>query len=99
MVYDVRPMTCRLNGIPLIDVSGEEFFDEWCTRNFTDGDPRRITELRFEFNELFSRELLLFQKLIHHLTGTIRNEVDLFIPAAVILDCTRIVEAIRQFDR
>ncbi len=98
MVYDARPMTCRLNGIPLIDVSGEEFFDEWCTRNFTEVDPRRITELRFEFNELFSRELLLFQKLIHYLTGTIHNEVDLFIPAAVVLDCSRIGEAITALD-
>ncbi|HIJ88461.1 MAG TPA: YkgJ family cysteine cluster protein [Desulfuromonadales bacterium] len=99
LVYQYRPMTCRLNGIPLIDVSGEEMFDEWCTMNFTEEDPRRIAGLRFEFTALFSRELLLFQKLIHHLTGTIRNEVDMFIPAAVVLDCNIIVEAIKHLDR
>jgi Fe-S-cluster containining protein len=99
LVDQYRPMTCRLNGIPLIDVSGEEMFDDWCTMNFIKEDPRRFADLRFEFTELFSRELLLFQKLIHHLTGTIRSEVDLFIPAAVVLDCNKIVEAIKRLDR
>ena len=98
LVYEHRPMTCRLNGIPLLDVSGEELFDEWCTLNFTEEDPRRFEDLRFKFTELFSRELLLFQRLIHHLTGTIRNEVDLFVPAAVVLECNKIVEAIKLLD-
>ena len=94
LVYDNRPMTCRLNGIPLIDVTGEELFDEWCTLNFIEEDPRRLTDLRFSFTELFSRELLLFQELVHILTGSVRNEVDLFIPAAVVMDRNKIVQAI-----
>lgn len=96
LVYDHRPMTCRLNGIPLLDVSGEEMFDEWCTLNFTDVDPRLLTELRFEFRKLFSDELALFQELIHHLTGEICNEIDLFIPAAVIMDHDTIVQEIKR---
>lgn len=94
LVYDSRPMTCRLNGIPLIDVSGEEFFDEWCTLNFAEEDPRRFSGLHFEFAGLFFRELLLFQELVYHLTGTIRNEVDLFIPAAVVMDREKIAVAL-----
>jgi Fe-S-cluster containining protein len=94
LVYQHRPMTCRLNGIPLIDISGEDFFDEWCSLNFTEGDPRQLEGLRFDFNHLFSRELLHFQKLIRHLTGTIRNEVDLFIPAALVMDHNKIIPAI-----
>ena len=94
LVYEQRPMTCRLNGIPLIDVSGEELFDEWCTLNFSDVDPRDLAELRFGFTDLFSRELLLFQELLRHLTGTARNEVDLFIPAAVVVDREKVVLAI-----
>jgi len=93
LVYEHRPMTCRLNGIPLIDVSGEEFFDEWCTLNFTEEDPRDLADLQFEFEELFSRELLLFQKFTTLLTGTARNEIDLFIPAAIVMDSDRIVTA------
>lgn len=91
LVYDYRPMTCRLNGIPLIDVSGEELFDEWCTLNFTGEDPRHLDDLRFGFTDLFTRELLLFQELVRILTGTARNEVDLFIPAAVVLECRKVV--------
>lgn len=98
LVYDYRPMTCRLNGIPLIDVSGEELFDEWCTLNFTEEDPRRFADLRYSFKELFAHELLLFQELVHHLTGRVRNEVDLFIPAAVVMDCKKIVPAIAELD-
>lgn len=94
LVYDYRPMTCRLNGIPLIDVSGEELFDEWCTLNFTGEDPRHFRDLRFAFTELFTRELLLFRELVHTLTGTARNEVDLFIPAAVVMEREKIVSAI-----
>jgi len=94
LIYDYRPMTCRLNGIPLIDVSGEELFDEWCTLNFTEEDPRHLADLRFGFTELFSRELLLFQELVRRLTGSTRNEVDLFIPAAIVMDCNKIVPAI-----
>ncbi|MGB9082375.1 MAG: YkgJ family cysteine cluster protein [Desulfuromonadaceae bacterium] len=98
MVYDYRPMTCRLNGIPLIDVSGEELFDEWCTLNFTGEDPRHLLDLRFGFTELFTRELLLFQELVQCVTGSVRNEVDLFIPAAITMDYNRIVPAIKALD-
>lgn len=94
LVYDCRPMTCRLNGIPLIDVSGEELFDEWCTLNFTEEDPRHLADLRFGFTELFAQELLLFQELVRRLTGSALNEVDLFIPAAIVMDCNKIVPAL-----
>jgi Fe-S-cluster containining protein len=94
LIYDHRPMTCRLNGIPLIDVSGEELFDEWCTLNFTQKNPRQLADLRFSFTELFSQELLLFQELVRRLTGSARNEVDLFIPAAIVMDCRKIASAI-----
>ena len=94
MIYHHRPMTCRLNGIPLIDVSGEDLFDEWCTLNFTGEDPRLLTDVRFGFTELFARELHLFQELLYLLTGTIRNEVDLFIPAAIVMDKYNIIEAL-----
>jgi Fe-S-cluster containining protein len=98
LVYEHRPMTCRLNGIPLIDDSGEELFDEWCTLNFTEEDPRHFTDLRFGFTELFNQELLLFRELVRHLTGAVRNEVDLFIPAAVVMERNKITEAIKALD-
>jgi Fe-S-cluster containining protein len=94
LVYEHRPMTCRLNGIPLIDVSGEELFDEWCTLNFIDVDPSGLDDLRFGFTDLFNRELHLFREIVRQLTGVPRNEVDLFIPAAVVMEREKIVRAI-----
>ncbi|HEY4743431.1 MAG TPA: YkgJ family cysteine cluster protein [Desulfuromonadaceae bacterium] len=86
LVYDYRPMTCRLNGIPLIDTSGEELFDDWCTLNFTDHDPLAFEDLRHPFNDLFAQELLLFRELTRRLLGEAVSEMDTIIPAAVFLD-------------
>ncbi|HIJ96944.1 MAG TPA: YkgJ family cysteine cluster protein [Desulfuromonadales bacterium] len=96
LVYNHRPMTCRLNGIPLIDVSGEEFFDEWCSLNFKNLDPRPLEELRYRFHDLFSNELELFQKMTGRLVGRQIREIDLFIPAAAVLDIAAVVAAIKN---
>jgi hypothetical protein len=97
LVYDHRPMTCRLNGIPLIDISGEELFDEWCTLNFTTHDPRSHHNLRFRFRDLFSHELLLFHELTRRLSGRQLSEIDLFIPAAIILDLNEVLSVIQKW--
>ncbi|MSN26228.1 MAG: YkgJ family cysteine cluster protein [Geobacter sp.] len=95
LLYEHRPMTCRLNGIPLIDRSGEELFDEWCTLNFTEKDPLLLDGLRFEFLELFAQELLMFQELIVKLAGARLSELDLFIPAAIVLDRDKVVSVVK----
>lgn len=86
MVYDSRPMTCRLNGIPMVDISGEVLFDEWCSLNFTQIDPLLMNELRFGFNELFTQEQLLFREFTRRLFGKPFNELDTVIPAAILID-------------
>ena len=86
LVYTHRPMTCRLNGIPLIDSSGEELFDDWCTLNFTDADPLSLADLRHPFNELFAQELLLFREMTRRLLGKAVSELDTIIPAAVFIN-------------
>lgn len=86
LVYDYRPMTCRLNGIPMIDTSGEELFDEWCSLNFVEKDPIGLVDIRHPFNDLFTQELLLFRELTRRLFGKAQSELDTIIPAAVFLD-------------
>ena len=86
MVYDGRPMTCRLNGIPLVDNSGEVLFDEWCSLNFTDSHPLEIEGLRFCFNEIFTQEQLLFREFTRQMFGRPFNELDTLIPMAVLID-------------
>lgn len=86
LVYDSRPMTCRLNGIPMVDVGGEVLFDEWCSLNFISADPFQIKGLRFHFNDLFTQEQLLFREFTRRLLGHRFNELDTLIPAAVLID-------------
>jgi len=86
LVYGQRPMTCRLNGIPLIDVSGEAVMDEFCTLNFKDAGAALPEDIRYPFFDLFAQELLLFREFSRRLLGEAVNEMDTFIPAAVIID-------------
>jgi len=86
ILYNFRPMTCRLNGIPLVDISGEVFFEDWCTLNFTGRDPLAMKELRGEFLRIFADELLLFQQLTATLCNQQLNELDTFIPTALLID-------------
>lgn len=96
LVYAHRPMTCRLNGIPLLDVSGEELFDDWCTLNFVGSDPLLFSDLRHPFNDLFAQELLLFHELTRRLLGKAISELDTIIPAAVFVDADIVREAMRE---
>ncbi len=86
LAYDHRPMTCRLHGLPLVDVSGEVMHDEWCTLNFEGEDPLRWEELRWEFNRVFREELELFRRFTERLFGVPINELDTFIPTALLID-------------
>jgi len=90
LVYEYRPMTCRLNGIPMVDSSGEVLFDEWCSLNFSAVDPLQMQELRFHFNDIFTQEQLLFREFTRRLFGTALNELDTVIPAAVLIDFARV---------
>lgn len=87
LVYACRPMTCRLHGLPLIDDSGELFHDEWCTLNFEGCDPLPLSAgLKWRFNHHFQEELLLFQDFTRHLFNHSFNELDTFIPTALLID-------------
>jgi len=96
LVYDHRPMTCRLNGIPLIDSDGEELFDDWCTLNFIEQEPRLMLDIHFPFKDLFTRELLLFQEMTAKLLGKAYNELDTLIPAAVCMDEDMLVRLVNN---
>jgi len=86
LVYAWRPMTCRLHGLPNIDLSGESFADTWCTLNFKDTDPLVREDLRWAFRDNFTREIELFREFTARLTGTPVNEMDTFIPTALFID-------------
>jgi Fe-S-cluster containining protein len=85
-LYDFRPMTCRLHGLPLVDFSGEVLHDEWCTLNFSGRNPLELKDIRWEFNELFRKELLIFREFAMSLLNKPFNELDTFIPTALLID-------------
>lgn len=85
-IYNYRPMTCRLHGIPHLDTDGTVLFDEWCSLNFVGTDPCTRDELRFHFTEIFTQEQLLFRELTRRLLGSPVNELDTVIPAALLID-------------
>lgn len=86
LVYAHRPMTCRLHGLPNIDLSGEVFSADFCTLNFTTADPLTRPELRAPFREIFAREFDLLGHLAETLLGHHSLELDTFIPSALLID-------------
>jgi Fe-S-cluster containining protein len=86
LVYQYRPMTCRLHGLPLIDTDGEVMHDEWCTMNFLDQDPLELPGLAAPFDEIFREEVALFRVFTEELLGKSVSELDTFIPTALLID-------------
>ena len=86
LVYDYRPMTCRLHGLPNVDFSGEIFSEGWCTLNFPAENPLDRKELRWGFADCFNMEITLFQHFTYKLFNQCINELDTFIPMALLID-------------
>jgi Fe-S-cluster containining protein len=89
LVYEHRPMTCRLHGLPLIDLDGTVMHDEWCTENFADRSPLEEAGLRAGFTAMFREEVLLFRMLESLLLKQDIMELDTFIPLALLVDFGR----------
>ncbi|GFO63451.1 hypothetical protein GMPD_13700 [Geomonas paludis] len=89
LVYQHRPMTCRLHGIPLVDTEGEVMHDEWCTMNFTAVDPLELPALTAPFDAIFTEEVALFRDFTQKLLGQRVSELDTFIPLALMIDFDR----------
>lgn len=86
LVYDDRPMTCRLHGLPQIDTSGEIFLAEWCSRNFVGLNPLEMNELRHDFQRLYTAEFTLLRAFAQELCHLDSAELDTFIPLALLID-------------
>ena len=86
LVYASRPMTCRLHGLPNVDISGEDFDGTVCPLHT--GDPKALPEqvLHWRFRECFTREIELFGLFTRELTGEVKQELDTFIPLALLAD-------------
>lgn len=86
LVYAERPMTCRLHGLPHIDISGEIFAAEFCTLNFSTTDPLSMPKLRYPFRATFGQEFDLLGDFATELLGSRQLELDTFIASALLID-------------
>jgi Fe-S-cluster containining protein len=86
LLYDYRPMTCRLYGLPNIDYSGEVKGDAWCSLNFQSQDPLVFSGLRGDFAEIFQRETVLLGKFNAQVAGSPTAQLNTLIPAALLID-------------
>lgn len=89
LVYEFRPMTCRLHGLPLVDLAGEVHHDEWCTLNFVGSDPLTDAGIREDFPRIFREEVRLFRHFTRQFLGSEFRELDTFIPTAILMDFSR----------
>ncbi len=96
LTYQFRPMTCRLHGLPMIDVKEGEYYSSpekssynivgWCERNFKRKKISELADLAYPFTELDKKELALFVRFTQALFAKPIYEIYLFIPAALILN-------------
>ena len=89
LVYDHRPMTCRLHGIPMIDSDGEVMHDDWCPMNFVDEDPLELPGLAAPFDAIIRQEVALVRDFTGALLGQRLSQIDTFIPTALMIDFDR----------
>ena len=80
LVYEHRPMLCRLDGAPIVDVSGRVVLDEGCFKNSI--TTRDVPHLDYE--KLQKEERKILRKLYKAgFTGVGEAYATMFIPQAV----------------
>ncbi len=86
LVYDWRPLTCRLHGLPQVDLDGEVFSDACCPYNEEAVCHAERGVVPGPFRKIFSREVQLIRQVNQLLTGRAVYELDTFIPLALLID-------------
>ena len=52
LIYENRPLACRLEGVPMVDVQ-DGLFGDWCELNFKEGVPEKaLTDLKQDYNRI-----------------------------------------------
>jgi len=90
LLYAHRPLTCRLYGLPHVDVSGETFLDEWCPHRGAGRDLLAMPGLRWEFKRVFAEEGRLLRVIADRLQRPLAEDLDTFIPVALQIDLARL---------
>jgi Fe-S-cluster containining protein len=83
LVYEHRPLACRLEGIPMVDTR-DGLFGDWCELNFTSGVPEEIRkDLRQDYYELQNIEDIATQVLSEAILNERHTQLTVFIPSVI----------------
>lgn len=83
LIYEDRPISCRLEGVPMVDLQDGAFGD-WCELNFNDGISSELAEdLRLDYYELQVVEQEVTASLSSHLLGSRQEEVTVLLPSVI----------------
>jgi Fe-S-cluster containining protein len=82
LIYEQRPLQCRLEGVPLIDVT-EGAFGDWCELNFKEGIPEKAAaEIALNYNEIDSVQEARSSEIARH-AGLPDSDALTFIPSVI----------------
>lgn len=83
LIYEQRPMACRLEGVPMVDAQ-DGLFGDWCGLNFREGIfPELERDLCLDYYELQVTERAVTGDLAQYFLSYREPSVTLFIPSAI----------------
>ena len=83
LIYEDRPVACRLEGIPMVDCN-DGLFGDWCELNFKKGISSALEEdLHLDYYELQAIEQKATANLSLQLLGSRQEIVTVFIPSII----------------
>lgn len=83
LVYPQRPLACRLEGLPMVDIQ-DGLFGDWCALNFRVGvTPELEADVRRDYYGMQAVEREATALLTQYLCGRRQEDVTLMIPSVV----------------
>ncbi len=81
LIYNNRPLACRLEGLPMVD-SNDGLFGDWCELNFADGVPAEVQpDLKRDYYELQNIEEIATEVVSEAVLGERQRQLTVFIPS------------------
>jgi hypothetical protein len=83
LIYERRPLACRLGGLPMVDRQ-DGLFGDWCELNFKNGvSPAALKDLEYDYDELQNIEEVATEVVSEEVTGRKRRQLTVFMASIV----------------
>jgi Fe-S-cluster containining protein len=83
LIYDQRPLACRLEGFPMADLQ-DGLFGDWCELNFAEGlPPESVKDFCLDYYEIQTIERKAARRLTERWLGRSLDDVTVFIPSVI----------------